>query len=67
AVCTAIEITKCTLNKYYLLTDTSEVYQIAMVLHPHHKLAYFEAASQDQVWIDTAKQLVQVEFELQYS
>jgi hypothetical protein len=37
------------------------------VLHPHHKLAYFEAAGWDQAWIDTARDLVREQFELQYT
>jgi hypothetical protein len=38
-----------------------------LVLHPRHKLAYFEAAGWDQAWIDTAKDLVRKQFELQYT
>ncbi|KAF8583965.1 hypothetical protein K439DRAFT_1259331, partial [Ramaria rubella] len=42
AIHSSLVIAKKTLNWYYDLTDTSEVYRIAMVLHPHHKLAYFK-------------------------
>ncbi|KAF9225172.1 hypothetical protein BS17DRAFT_794829 [Gyrodon lividus] len=31
---TIVSLAKKTLNCYYLLTDSSEVYQIAMILHP---------------------------------
>ncbi|KAG1898335.1 uncharacterized protein F5891DRAFT_955709 [Suillus fuscotomentosus] len=44
AICAAVCLAKKTLNRYYELTDTSEVYRIAMVLHPHHKLSYFKNA-----------------------
>ncbi|KAF8232741.1 hypothetical protein L208DRAFT_1423064 [Tricholoma matsutake] len=57
---------KRTLNCYYSLTDSSEVYLIAMVLHPRHKLKYFEKANWEQDWIDTAWELVHEEFERSY-
>ncbi|KAG2050836.1 hypothetical protein BDR06DRAFT_825403, partial [Suillus hirtellus] len=41
AIHAAVCLAKKTLNRYYELTDTSEVYCIAMVLHPGHKLSYF--------------------------
>ncbi|PBK85575.1 hypothetical protein ARMGADRAFT_941876, partial [Armillaria gallica] len=37
-------VAKKTLNWYYQLTDNSDVYRIAMVCHPVHKLDYFEQA-----------------------
>jgi len=37
------------------------------VLHPCHKLAYFEAAGWDQHWINTAKDLVREQFESKYA
>ncbi|KAG1857366.1 ribonuclease H-like domain-containing protein, partial [Suillus subalutaceus] len=33
---------KKTLDRYYSLTDMSQTYRIAMVLHPHNKLNYFK-------------------------
>ncbi|KAF8225689.1 hypothetical protein L208DRAFT_1305354 [Tricholoma matsutake] len=54
----SLGLRKKTLNRYYLLTDSSEVYHIAMVLHPRHKLLYFKSAKWEQEWIDTAKELV---------
>jgi len=47
---------------YLTMNDLS-----VLVLHPHHKLAYFEAAGWDQHWIDMAKDLVQEQFESQYA
>ncbi|KAG0701873.1 hypothetical protein DFH29DRAFT_760631, partial [Suillus ampliporus] len=48
------------------LTDSSEVYRIAMVLHPHHKLSYFKSAGWEDDWISTAEALVHDEFERSY-
>ncbi|KAF8528510.1 hypothetical protein BU17DRAFT_80950 [Hysterangium stoloniferum] len=39
------------------LTDNSEVYRIAMILYPQHKLVYFKAACWQDNWIETAKKL----------
>ncbi|KAG2044129.1 hypothetical protein BDR03DRAFT_803313, partial [Suillus americanus] len=47
-------LAKKTLNHYYELTNSSDVYHIAMVLHPHHKLAYFKHVKWEQQWINTA-------------
>ncbi|KAG2340506.1 hypothetical protein BDR05DRAFT_842561, partial [Suillus weaverae] len=53
-ICAAVGLAKKTLNHYYELTDTSEVYRIAMILHPCHKLAYFKLAKWADEWIQTA-------------
>ncbi|KAF9559745.1 hypothetical protein CPC08DRAFT_621297, partial [Agrocybe pediades] len=50
----AIHFGKKTLNKYYNITDHSELYRIAMVLHPRHKLQYFKTAGWEAEWIETA-------------
>ncbi|KAI0293009.1 hypothetical protein B0F90DRAFT_1644173, partial [Multifurca ochricompacta] len=63
AIKASLGLGKKTLNQYYSLTDSSEVYHIAMVLHPHHKLLYFRSAKWEQEWIDTAEELVCDEFE----
>ncbi|KAG1904131.1 uncharacterized protein F5891DRAFT_977614 [Suillus fuscotomentosus] len=60
----AAGLAKKTLNRYYELTDSSEVYRIAMILHPRHKLAYFKRANWEQQWIDTAETLVRNAYEL---
>ncbi|KAH7903748.1 hypothetical protein BJ138DRAFT_977553, partial [Hygrophoropsis aurantiaca] len=60
------DMLKKTLNRYYQLTDASEVYRIAMVLHPRHKLTYFKNAKWESSWIDTAEALVRNEFEQSY-
>ncbi|TDL21153.1 hypothetical protein BD410DRAFT_692841, partial [Rickenella mellea] len=50
----SLTIGKKTLNRYYNLTDDSEVYRIAMVLHPRHKLGYFKKAGWEDSWITAA-------------
>ncbi|KAG2109988.1 uncharacterized protein F5147DRAFT_772829 [Suillus discolor] len=57
AIQAAVHLAKKTLNRYYELTDTSEVYRIAMVLHPHHKLLYFKNAGWEDNWVNTAETL----------
>ncbi|KAG1902513.1 uncharacterized protein F5891DRAFT_903265, partial [Suillus fuscotomentosus] len=44
AIRASLGLAKKTLNCYYSMTDWSEVYRIAMVLHPRHKLSYFKEA-----------------------
>ncbi|GLB40081.1 hypothetical protein LshimejAT787_0705910 [Lyophyllum shimeji] len=63
----AIKLAKATLNRYYSKTDQSDVYRIAMVLHPCHKLHYFEQAGWKEDWITTARLLVREEFESSYA
>ncbi|KAF8992806.1 hypothetical protein BDQ17DRAFT_1253561 [Cyathus striatus] len=50
----AAGLAKKTLNKYYLCTDESEAYRIAMILHPQHKLQYFRNSGWQEDWISTA-------------
>ncbi|KAG2350049.1 hypothetical protein BDR05DRAFT_872241 [Suillus weaverae] len=45
SICAAAGLAKETLNCYYQLTDSSDVYCIMMILHPQHKLAYFQSAN----------------------
>ncbi|KAF8226258.1 hypothetical protein L208DRAFT_1020698, partial [Tricholoma matsutake] len=66
AIKASLKLRKKTLNHYYLLTDLSEVYHIAMVLHPRHKLTCFKMAGWEQEWIETAKELVCNAFEQSY-
>ena len=84
----ALSLGKTILDKYYSLTDDSEVYHIAMgvyiilivgklwclliyyyiylVLHPKHKLKYFEKQDWDKNWIKTAEDIVWEEFKRHY-
>ena len=79
---TALGIAKRTLNHYYDRTDYSEVYRIAMssffiffpsttdpspaVLHPRHKLKYFQNAGWPTDWIKTAQEILCTEFNRSY-
>ncbi|KAH7917202.1 hypothetical protein BV22DRAFT_1026834 [Leucogyrophana mollusca] len=65
-VCVALAMGKKTLNRYYNLTDASDVYRIAMVLHPRHKLKYFKHTKWEPSWIADALDIVQSEFDLSY-
>ncbi|TFY74982.1 hypothetical protein EWM64_g9031 [Hericium alpestre] len=67
AIWASLNVAKCTLNCYYTMTDLSEVYRIAMVLHPRHKLTYFKNAKWEQDWIDTAREVVQDEYDHSYA
>ncbi|TFY76524.1 hypothetical protein EWM64_g7487 [Hericium alpestre] len=67
AICASLNIAKHMLNHYYTMTDLSEVYRIAMVLHSRHKLAYFKATRWEQDWIDTARSVVHEEFDMSYA
>ena len=80
--CFILYIGKKTLNHYYNKTNHSEVYRITMgtcfyysvikfsymllVLHPRHKLTYFENAGQEDEWADRAKEIVRDEFDKSY-
>ncbi|PBK86092.1 hypothetical protein ARMGADRAFT_941112 [Armillaria gallica] len=73
AIQASIGMAKKTLNRYYNVTDYSEVYHIAMVhlsyllfLHPHHKLAYFWKIGWTPDWINTVYEIVQAEYEHKY-
>ncbi|KAF5355384.1 hypothetical protein D9757_014613 [Collybiopsis confluens] len=48
----ALAIGKRTINKYYALSDGSNIYRMAMVLHPQHKTRYFENANWSEDWIE---------------
>ncbi|KAE9397309.1 hypothetical protein BT96DRAFT_823537, partial [Gymnopus androsaceus JB14] len=50
----ALSIGKKTLNKYYALTDDSDIYRITMVLHPLYKLAYFKTVHWQESLINNA-------------
>ncbi|PPQ93512.1 hypothetical protein CVT25_005213 [Psilocybe cyanescens] len=66
AIHAALAIGKKVMNKYYNKTDHSEVYWIAMVLHPCHKLEYFKAQKLDDSWIQAAHDIIWEEYEHSY-
>jgi len=50
----ALDIGRQTLNRYYSKTDDSEVYRIAMILHPRNKTRYFKKSGWEAEWIELA-------------
>ena len=50
------------MNRYYSLTDSSNIYRIAMVLHPGMKLKYFCNQKWEEEWIEQAENLVREEY-----
>nr|GAT43317.1 predicted protein [Mycena chlorophos] len=63
----SITVAKRTLNRYYSLTDGSEVYRIAMILHPRYRLSYFRDARWLEEWIVAATTLLRERFEERYN
>ncbi|EIW58949.1 uncharacterized protein TRAVEDRAFT_123695, partial [Trametes versicolor FP-101664 SS1] len=66
AIRSALRLSKKTLNRYYKISDMSTTYRIAMVLHPGHKLKYFEQAGWPSGWRKTAEQIVRKEYDTSY-
>ncbi|EJD49362.1 hypothetical protein AURDEDRAFT_23274, partial [Auricularia subglabra TFB-10046 SS5] len=54
AIRASLGLAKKTLNRYYSATDYSDLYRIAMVLHPQYKLEYFRHMKWPEEWITTA-------------
>ena len=54
------------IDHYYSLTNSSNVYRIAMVLHPGMKLEYFHNKKWEVEWIEQAETLVQEEYAAKY-
>jgi hypothetical protein len=54
------------MNRYYSLTDLSDVYRIAMVLHPRLKLEYFKQRGWEPEWIEVAEELTRERFMARY-
>ncbi|KAL7280274.1 hypothetical protein ACG7TL_005187 [Trametes sanguinea] len=63
----AARLAKDTLNKYYSKTDISDIYRIAMILHPRYKLRYFKDRTWDQDWIEDARELTYDRFTSRYA
>jgi len=62
----AMKLTCAKINQYYLMTDLSSVYCIAMVLHPGLKLEYFKQQDWEQDWVDNVENLVRNEYVIHY-
>ncbi|KAF9010993.1 hypothetical protein BDZ89DRAFT_964158 [Hymenopellis radicata] len=54
----ALLVAKDTLNKYYNLSDDSELYRIALMLHPKYKTSYFDDHHWPVDWKDSATGLI---------
>jgi len=54
----AMKLAHKKMDHYYSLTDSSNVYHIAMVLHPGIKLEYFCNQKWEGEWIEQADTLV---------
>lgn len=66
AITAAMELARNKMNRYYSLTDSSNVYRIAMVLHPGMKLEYFRYQKWENAWIVQAEDLVYEEYSARY-
>ncbi|KAG6822058.1 hypothetical protein H0H92_015498, partial [Tricholoma furcatifolium] len=62
AVREALGFARRRLDKYYSKTDTSNIYRIAMVLHPKLKTRYFQQNSWTKGWVDMALEVVREEW-----
>jgi len=54
----AMKLARKKMDRYYSLTDSSDIYRIAMVLHPGMKLEYFHNQKWEGEWIEQADTLV---------
>jgi hypothetical protein len=59
----ALSIGKQTLNKYYELTDASDIYCMSMILHPSYKLTYFRRLHWLDEWVDNAVRITREAWE----
>ena len=66
ALSVAMKLARKKMDRYYSLTDSSNVYRIAMVLHPGMKLEYFRNQKWEGEWIDEAETLVREEYVAKY-
>ncbi|KAE9387076.1 hypothetical protein BT96DRAFT_838210 [Gymnopus androsaceus JB14] len=62
----ALSVGKRTLNKYYALTDDSDIYCMVMVLHPSLKLEYFRKAGWTDDWVQDAVDITWKAWEHRY-
>jgi hAT family C-terminal dimerisation region len=62
----AMKLTRKKMDHYYSLTDSSNIYRIAMVLHPGMKLEYFHNQKWEHEWIEQADTLVRREYVAKY-
>ncbi|KIM91753.1 hypothetical protein PILCRDRAFT_83832 [Piloderma croceum F 1598] len=65
-VCVAAARGRTMLNKYYGLSDDSIMYQVAMLLYPRYKSAYFIKAGWPSDWIKMAEDLLRTQWREYY-
>ncbi|KAK7437101.1 hypothetical protein VKT23_018727 [Stygiomarasmius scandens] len=53
-------------NKYYSKTDFSDVYRVAMIMHPEHKTSYFRKQDWPEQWITQAVDIARDIWRSQY-
>ncbi|KAF9510259.1 hypothetical protein BS47DRAFT_1300392, partial [Hydnum rufescens UP504] len=51
SICLSVSLARQTLNRYYSKTDTSDTYQVAMLLHPRYKSVYWKEHDWETKWI----------------
>ncbi|KAF9505623.1 hypothetical protein BS47DRAFT_1275570, partial [Hydnum rufescens UP504] len=51
SICLGVSLARQTLNRYYSKTDTSDTYQVAMLLHPRYKSVYWKEHDWETKWI----------------
>ena len=66
AILRAITLANNKMNRYYSLTDDSDLYRIAMVMHPGLKLQYFRELEWQKDWLEVAEELVRNEYRDNY-
>ncbi|KAK7454590.1 hypothetical protein VKT23_011342 [Stygiomarasmius scandens] len=53
-------------NKYYSKTDFSDLYHVAMIIHPEHKTQYFRKQDWPEEWISQAVKIAREIWQDQY-
>jgi hAT family C-terminal dimerisation region len=66
SIIAAMKLARKKMDRYYSLTDASNAYRIAMVLHPGVKLEYFRNQDWEEEWIEQARSLVREEYCTKY-
>jgi len=66
AITAAMKLVHKKMDRYYSLTNFSNTYCIAMVLHPGMKLKYFHNQRWEEEWIEQAESLVCEEYHAKY-
>ncbi|KAJ7331450.1 hypothetical protein DFH08DRAFT_708471, partial [Mycena albidolilacea] len=58
AVLRAVALGRATLQRYYQKTDASDIYRLALVLHPSSKLEYYRTNGFDADWISDTENML---------